>query len=331
MTSIALPAGYDPGRLPGYLLGGGYWLNWYDGGQPAGVPGSCGPAQCPPDPAPWTPEPGAVPEGGGGARGGGATAALRRAGALLGIAQQVGVTLPAITAPEGCAGGGACAGWLNLDGSLAMQVSAGGTREPFAPPICLTLHNLDPSDTPREFGSWQASVNPKIQPGDGNVAVKDPLGTSWEYQGSPANGQYYAAPVGAQNRLKKISGGYEEYQVNGLKRTYEDTDGLLTGWTGQAGTWTVNRVNTRIESIVDPAGWRTTLIYDEEEYPTTPRLSEIIDSAGRQTLFEYDASGNRRRLLKVTSPEQCVTSFSYYGDDRLQAWTTPSGLTTTFS
>ena len=66
MTSIALPAGYDPGRLPGYLLGGDYWLNWYDGGQPAGVPSSCGAAQCPPEPAPWTPEPGPVPEGGGG-------------------------------------------------------------------------------------------------------------------------------------------------------------------------------------------------------------------------------------------------------------------------
>ena len=84
MTSIALPAGYDPGRLPGYLLGGDYWLNWYDGGQPAGVPSSCGPAQCPPDPAPWTPEAGPVPEGGGGARGGGPTAALRRAGGAAG-------------------------------------------------------------------------------------------------------------------------------------------------------------------------------------------------------------------------------------------------------
>ena len=283
MTSIALPAGYDPGRLPGYLLGGDYWLNWYDGGQPAGVPSSCGPAQCPPEPAPWTPEPGPVPEGGGGVRGGGPTAALRRAGALLGIAQQVGVRLPAITAPEGCAGRGACAGWLNLDGSLAMQVSAGGTREPFAPPICLTLHNLDPSDTPREFGSWQASVNPTVMPGDGNVAVKDPLGTSWEYQGSPADGQYYTAPVGAQNRLRKITGGFEEYQPNGLKRTYveQDSVGLLTGWTAQAGTWTVNRTDTRIQSIVDPAGRRTTLIYDELDYPAAPRLSEIVDSAGR--------------------------------------------------
>ena len=51
MTSIALPAGYDPGRLPGYLMGGDYWLNWYDGGQPAGVPSSCGAAQCPPESA----------------------------------------------------------------------------------------------------------------------------------------------------------------------------------------------------------------------------------------------------------------------------------------
>ena len=176
----------------------------------------------------------------------------------------------------------------------------------------------------------------------GERESQDPAGR-WQCRGQGSAGHQLGVPGiagqrpvlrgagGAQNRLKKISGGYEEYQVNGLKRTYEDTDGLLTGWTGQAGTWTVNRVNTRIESIVDPAGWRTTLIYDEEEYPTTPRLSEIIDSAGRQTLFEYDASGNRRRLLKVTSPEQCVTSFSYYGDDRLQAWTTPSGLTTTFS
>ena len=136
---------------------------------------------------------------------------------------------------------------------------------------------------------------------------------------------------GAQNRLKKITGGYEEYQPNGLKRTYEDTGGLLTGWTGQAGTWTVNRKDgdTRIESIVDPAGRRTTLSYDAVG---SPRLSAIIDSAGRQTLFEYDTSSDyRRRLLRVTSPEQCLTSFSYYDDDRLKEWRTPSGLITTFT
>ena len=76
-----------------------------------------------------------------------------------------------------------------------MQVSAGGTCEPFAPPICLTLHNLPPSDTPTEFGAWTASVNPKVVPG-GSATLKDPLGTSWEYQGSPADGQYYTVPVG---------------------------------------------------------------------------------------------------------------------------------------
>ena len=106
---------------------------------------------------------------------------------------------------------------------------------------------------------------------------------------------------------------------------------MLTGWTGQAGTWTVNRKDgdTRIESIVDPAGRRTTLSYDAVG---SPRLSAIIDSAGRQTLFEYDTSSDyRRRLLRVTSPEQCLTSFSYYDDDRLKEWRTPSGLTTTFS
>ena len=134
-----------------------------------------------------------------------------------------------------------------------------------------------------------------------------------------------------QNRLKKISGGYEEYQVNGLKRTYEDTDGLLTGWTGQAGTWTVNRTDTRIQSIVDPAGRRTTLSYASiGPWPPVTRLTTLTDSAGRDTVFTFDST-YPDRLTRVTGPEQCVTSFSYYGDNRLQAWTTPSGLTTTFS
>ena len=327
---VGLPAGYDPGRLPGYPLGGDFWLNWYDGQQPAGVPVSCAGNPCPveSDPGPWTPEPGPAPEGGGGSSTG-PTAALRRASALLGIAERVGVTLPAITAPEGCSGSGVCSGWLNLDGSLAMQVSAGQTCEPFSQGICLTRNNLTVPSTPEEFGHWMASVNPKFD--EVNKTLTNPIGTEFPYSGSPSAGQYYTAPEGAQNRLKKVSGGFEEYQPNGLKRIYETDDsiGLLTGWTANAGTWTLTRVDTRITSIEDPAGRRTTLAYDDVAYPSDPRLTTLTDSAGRETVFTYDSS-NRNHLIKVTTPEQCVTSFSY-DNDRLQEWTTPSGLITTFS
>ena len=121
MTSIALPAGYDPGRLPGYLMGGDYWLNWYDGGQPAGVPSSCGAAQCPPESAPWTPEPGPVPEGSGGARGGGPT---RRCGGPghAGDRPAGGRDAAGDHGTGRLLGPRRMSGWLNLDGSLAMQL-----------------------------------------------------------------------------------------------------------------------------------------------------------------------------------------------------------------
>ena len=59
--------------------------------------------------------------------------------------------------------------------------------------------------TPEEFGHWMASVNPKFD--EVNKTLTNPIGTEFPYSGSPSAGQYYTAPEGAQNRLKKVSGG----------------------------------------------------------------------------------------------------------------------------
>ena len=111
---------------------------------------------------------------------------------------------------------------------------------------------------------------------------------------------------------------YEQY-VSGKGRVLQMVNPSSYGWT------VLRDSSGRVSAVFDTAGTfnqRTTFTYGSNG------LSEITDSAGRNTLVQINANGN---LVQITSPDLCVTSIGYDASNRLSAWVTPAGVATSFS
>ena len=335
MTSIANPPGYDPRRLPRSILRSGAMLNWYWKSTPRGMGDACEecestPSSCPPteDAAGGLKESGCT--GGSSSSGGPGVGTgpqmAARGMSLQRVMERVAPSLPLVGSAEGCTGSGVCGGYVNLDGRLALRIGGPETGDPFG--VCPEL-TIYMGLTPSQPAFLHGGFSPSVSEVDSNYTLTDPSGTKTVYTNKPTTvGDYYASPEGVETRLRHASGNeYDEVCANGLTRHY-DSAGKLKHWTANAGTWTVTEGENEEEeylwkTIEDPAGRVTTLQYDVAE---DPKPTKIIDSAGREMEFSY-LNGH---LVEVTSPEQCVTEFSYDGNEQVETWTTPSGLVTTF-
>jgi len=78
----------------------------------------------------------------------------------------------------------------------------------------------------------------------------------------------------------------------------------------------------RLTTVTDPVGLVTTLAY------TGAKLQSITDPAGRQTLFQYDTTGN---LTRITNPDSSFVAYSYDSKGHITQATNERGLSTTYA
>ena len=248
---------------------------------------------------------------------------LDRAASLQNTAAQVGVTLPRFPIPGDCGDqSGPCGAWMNLQGNLVRQVgtpSSGG----FAPQVLLT-YNSTIATLISQFGrGWLCNLNSRIATLTGGLLITDGIGTARSYTGTPtAVGSYYTPPPGAVDSVVLLANGWAQVQPNGTSFVYDST-GLLSQIQSANGTWSLIRSGSQLNGITDPAGGTTALSY------VSGNLTQITDPAGRVTQFSID--GTTGELQHVTSPTLCVTALDYNDNHLLTNWTTPAGISVSYS
>ena len=221
-----------------------------------------------------------------------------------GILGAVGVPLPSFRIPGACGGPGTV--YLNLDGSVQLQISLppmGGLQ---APNTVLTYDSCGPGTGSGTYGngvygSWDRQVDASTA----GATITTGSGAELFYSGNPSPGGYYTPPDGAANSLQKtMAGGYQETQPNGFQMQY-DTGGQMAQVANPSGaTWTIARDGSGRPSTITGPGGTTSLTYDSNG------LSKITDPAGRDTLFTVNSGGN---LAQITTPEAVHHLARLYG------------------
>jgi len=141
----------------------------------------------------------------------------------------------------------------------------------------------------------------------------------------------YLPPSSIANALESADDLFFEVTPSGWVFTYSipDSGGRLLSFANPqedaSNTWTLtydyNFDPERISYLADPFDRRTTFAYSAT--PTMIQgIQEITDAYGRPTTFEVNGSGD---LVRMTSPELCVTSLVYDVNHRLIAYVDPAG------
>jgi YD repeat-containing protein len=112
---------------------------------------------------------------------------------------------------------------------------------------------------------------------------------------------------------------------DGFKYEYDSSGDLVKMHNVAGATWTLSYVGTppRLQSVLDPAGGRTTFTYDGSF-----KIEKITDPAGRETQLEVDENDN---LVKHVTPELCTTSLTYDENHRLTRLIDPEGHAHTYT
>ncbi len=143
------------------------------------------------------------------------------------------------------------------------------------------------------------------------------------FQGTDANTSTLLSPPGEFSTLtENPDSTFTQRLKDGTVIQFTD-QGLQTSVTDRNGNMTTYAYDPqgRLETITDPVGLPTTLVYNGG------LLETITDHVGRITQFQHDSQGN---LITITDPDLTARTFAYNSRHRMTAQTSKRGFETRY-
>ncbi|MDQ6418735.1 DNRLRE domain-containing protein [Paenibacillus sp. LHD-117] len=131
----------------------------------------------------------------------------------------------------------------------------------------------------------------------------------------------YLSPSGLSLELVKNGDGtYTITEKDGLKYQFSST-GTITGISDTNGNSLAYTYTTGKVTITDPSGRKITVNLDAND-----RISSIVDYAGRQTVYSYNASGDLTQVTAASgTSDAATTKYEYDSSHNMIAITEPRG------